>query len=81
MIILRAATFGFSLDDASYYGWRWCAHVGPWCFFFGPTIPQAPKPGGAVERRTGGGKASDALRIFARTLAGDADRELPGNLS
>lgn len=34
MTILRVPSWGLSLDEARYYGWRWGLHVGPWLVFF-----------------------------------------------
>jgi|688.fasta_scaffold2100489_2 hypothetical protein len=34
-LIRRVPTWGFSITEASYYGLRWGAHVGPWIVLFG----------------------------------------------
>lgn len=33
MQIVRVPHWGISVNEASYYGWRWCLHVGPWLLF------------------------------------------------
>lgn len=39
---VRVPGWGFSIDDAGYYGWRWCIHFGPWLIFIQPlTLDQA----------------------------------------
>jgi hypothetical protein len=35
MTIVRVPGWGLSVNDGSYYGSRWCLHVGPWLVFFG----------------------------------------------
>lgn len=36
MTIVRVPDWGLELHtDASYYGWRWCLHAGPWLVFMG----------------------------------------------
>ena len=33
--ICRLPTWGLSITEARYYGWRWGAHIGPWLVFVG----------------------------------------------
>lgn len=34
MVAVRVPDWGLRwIGDARYYGWRWCAHVGPWLVF------------------------------------------------
>lgn len=39
MQILAAANWGLSIGQASYYGWRWLIHVGPFCVFVWRVTP------------------------------------------
>lgn len=34
MTIVRVLSWGCSITEARYYGWRWGAHIGPWLVFF-----------------------------------------------
>jgi hypothetical protein len=35
MAVIRVPYWGLCLSEASYYGWRYGAHVGPWLVFWG----------------------------------------------
>jgi hypothetical protein len=39
MTVCRLPVWGFSCDNASFYGWRYAVHIGPWLVFFGKVRP------------------------------------------
>jgi hypothetical protein len=40
MVAVRVPDWGLAwVGDARYYGWRWCAHVGPWLVFIRSATP------------------------------------------
>ena len=43
MTILRVLDWSFDIEDARWWGWRWCLHFGPWLIFFDKCGPGDPR--------------------------------------